>query len=58
MRLDTAATMIAADGQRTEVTILDVSASGFRLEHADDLRPGDRITLVTAKTAKIRASIR
>ena len=58
IRLESAAKMIAADGHETEVMILDVSAVGFRLEHADDLQAGDRITLVTAKAERIRASIR
>lgn len=50
--------MIAADGHETDVTILDVSAGGFRLEHSDDLRIGDRITLVRAKGQKTEAVIK
>ncbi len=58
IRLNNAAKMIAADGHETEVVIVDVSASGFRIEHADDLHEGDRITLVMAKAEKVRATIR
>lgn len=39
------AVLVSADGHESKVTVRDVSARGFRLEHFDDLREGDEVTL-------------
>lgn len=40
------ATLIAADGVESPVTLLDLSSAGFRLGNVrDPLEPGDRIEL-------------
>lgn len=58
IRVNDAARMVAPDGYESDVIVLDVSAGGFRLEHSDDLHPGDRITLITAKGEMLGAFIK
>jgi len=39
------ATLINSDGMEVDVTILDVSSGGFRLEVSESLRVGESVTL-------------
>ncbi|MCW3797166.1 PilZ domain-containing protein [Sphingomonas sp. BN140010] len=49
--------LIAADGHETQVVIRDLSASGFRIEHSDDLQAGDLVTLRLDKGRTVHARI-
>ena len=49
--------LVASDGHETSVVIRDVSAAGFRLEHRDDLYPGDRVSLRLDKGQTYEARI-
>ena len=51
------AVLIEPDGCRVEVTILDVSSSGFRLETDAELLAGEEVRLQLPKLAPVRASI-
>ena len=57
VNVDQPAILIAADGHETRVVIRDVSAAGFRIEHFDDLKPGDPVTLRLDKGETIAARI-
>ncbi|WP_114226971.1 MULTISPECIES: PilZ domain-containing protein [Sphingomonas] len=52
-----AAVLVSADGHQSKVTVKDVSARGFRLEHFDDLREGDEIELRLDKGETLRGRL-
>ena len=52
------AALINSDGVQVAVVILDVSRSGFRVEVLDDLRVGERVTLLAEHGERIPAEIR
>jgi len=49
--------LIAADRHETKVVIKDLSASGFRIEHFDDLKAGDVVILRMDKGRTVDARI-
>ena len=51
------AILVAADGHQSRVTVKDVSARGFRLEHVDDLHEGDEIELRLDKGETLRGRL-
>lgn len=51
------AILVAADGHQSRVTVKDVSAQGFRIEHFDDLRQGDEIELRLDKGESLRGRL-
>jgi len=51
------ALLLATDGHQTRVIIKDLSAEGFRIEHFDDLQPGDLVELHPDKGQALRARI-
>jgi hypothetical protein len=51
------ALMVASDGHCTAITIGDISAKGFRIEHLDDLKAGDDVVIVLPKGERIPARI-
>jgi hypothetical protein len=52
------AVLIDSDGRETDVTILDVSSGGFRLEALDAPRIGDFVTLRVERDHQFPAQIR
>jgi hypothetical protein len=52
-----AAILVASDGHQSRVTVKDVSARGFRLEHFDDLHAGDEIELRFDKGEVLRGQL-
>ena len=57
VNVDEPAILVAADGHEARVVIKDVSATGFRIEHFDDLEPGDVVTFRLGKGETIAARI-
>lgn len=51
------AILVARDGHQSKVTVKDVTARGFRLEHFDDLHEGDEIELRLEKGETVLARI-
>jgi len=51
------AILVAADGHQSKVTVKDVSARGFRLEHFDDLHEGDEVELRLDKGEVLRGRL-
>jgi hypothetical protein len=58
IRLHCDAVLTEADGCRLDVTILDVSCSGFRLQSRCELERGAEVILQVAKSPPVRAVIR
>jgi hypothetical protein len=52
------AALIDSDGVETPVVILDVSRGGFRVEVAEELRVGERVTLRAEHGDRFPAEIR
>jgi hypothetical protein len=52
------AALINSDGVQVAIVILDVSSGGFRVEASDDLRVGERVTLLAEHGEQIPAEIR
>ncbi len=52
------AVVINSDGVSADVTVLDVSSGGFRLEVSDDTRIGEFVTLCAERGDRFPAQIR
>lgn len=57
VEVEFAAVLVAADGHQSKVTVKDVSARGFRLEHFDDLHEGDEVELRLDKGEVLRGRL-
>jgi hypothetical protein len=51
------AILVSSDDHQCKVTVRDVSAAGFRIEHFDDLREGDLIELRLDKGEVLRGRL-
>jgi hypothetical protein len=52
------AVLINSDGIQSEVTLLDISSGGFRLELSEPLRIGEFVTLRVERSEELPAQIR
>jgi hypothetical protein len=51
------ALLVASDGHCTDITVRDISAAGFRIEHSDDLEAGDDVFIILPKGERMPARI-
>lgn len=59
-RIDMAqpAQLLTADGRTISISFLDLSRSGFKISHDDDLMAGDLVTIISVRGSAVKAEIK
>lgn len=52
------AELVTYDGRSVSIEFLDLSRSGFKFRHADELMVGDIVTIISSRGSKVTAEVK